>query len=557
MIAVEEPLQPLFDDVDDEEFDNDFEEVLNQIAADFVGEEIFPDPVPQGPPLVINWNPSERIIFECWQSQLPKTQDDFKMLELEYRLFKNKSNYASTKTGLCNLRWTCNTHSCPAIALSNRTHKHSDHDFDLRLKVAHSPECLLKSRYEIDRNKILQYLTSKCIHEHMNYQEAYDGLMPIVFRYNKKILRGFDMTYFAKNISVKKRKFYPPVPSNKTHADIDVPARYTTTYNEEPFLLWNHRYNVGGVPGRIMMFGTPNYVANLLGQPRVFVDATFSVVPKPFKQLFTFQAFPCGEKTLVPFVYVLMSHKTKRSYVKLFNWLKTFAMTNNLPINWQYITCDFESGLLPAIRDCLQIDGGLWVDIIGCYFHFCQAIYRKLNEVGLSKAYLSVPALKAFVRRLMALPFVPLEHVQQVYAEIVRPVLHGASALKFAAFLVYFFKNWMDPDTARFPPAIWNVHEVSDDHYTNNNLESWHYQLKKKCLKQYKKLWCVIDVIRHEQELSDVKLLQLFSGINLSHPISRAKKERFDGIRQCHDWLRTNQISVAQHFDNVYQRLWV
>jgi hypothetical protein len=340
----------------------------------------------------------------------------------------------------------------------------------------------------VERNKAKQYLISRCIQEHASYQEAYADLVPVLLRFNPQILTGFDMKYFAKNISVQKRKFYPPVPSSKTHADIVVPARYTVTYDNQQFLLWNHRYQVNGVPGRIMMFGTPNYVANLLSQGRVFVDATFSVVPKPFKQLFTFQAFPCGDKSLVPFIYVLMSHKTKRSYVKLFNWLKAFAAGNQLPINWQYITCDFESGLLPAIRDCLQIPHGMWVNIIGCYFHFCQAIYHKLSELGLSKAYLTVPAFQAFVRRLMSLPFVHLDHIQQIFADIEVPVLGGTAGQNLVTFRAYFLRNWMHPVASRFPPALWNVHEVDDNHFTNNHLESWHYQFKKKCIKHYKKL---------------------------------------------------------------------
>lgn len=72
---------------------------------------------------------------------------------------------------------------------------------------------------------------------------------------------------------------------------------------------------------------------------------------------FYFKAFPV--------VYALMTHKTKRLYIELLEFVKTkvFEFTNK-QINPQLVVTDFESGLQQALVETLQCR------IRGCWFHF-------------------------------------------------------------------------------------------------------------------------------------------------------------------------------------------
>ncbi len=74
-------------------------------------------------------------------------------------------------------------------------------------------------------------------------------------------------------------------------------------------------------PALIVVFATSDFLVNLFGRERTFVDATFQVVPSPFTQLFTFHAFLNGNKIMIPYVYVFMTHTTKHAYNLVFAWL--------------------------------------------------------------------------------------------------------------------------------------------------------------------------------------------------------------------------------------------
>ncbi|KRX85727.1 hypothetical protein T06_2439 [Trichinella sp. T6] len=49
-------------------------------------------------------------------------------------------------------------------------------------------------------------------------------------------------------------------------------------------------------------------------------------------------------------------------------------------LNPQTIICDFETALIPAIQGYF-----LNTRVQGCYFHFCQAVHRKVGEWGQNK----------------------------------------------------------------------------------------------------------------------------------------------------------------------------
>lgn len=70
---------------------------------------------------------------------------------------------------------------------------------------------------------------------------------------------------------------------------------------------------------------------------------------------------------------------------------------------------DFETGLINALRQ--EFPGA---QIRGCYFHFCQAIFRKVQALGLHVTYRENEEIRQQVRMLMAIAFLPDEMVQPV-----------------------------------------------------------------------------------------------------------------------------------------------
>ena len=66
----------------------------------------------------------------------------------------------------------------------------------------------------------------------------------------------------------------------------------------------------------------------------------------------------------------------------LFSQLKNVAAENNIDPNPKTIHIDFEKGVIKAIQ--LHFPNA---KIIGCHFHFTNAIYKQVVEFGLITVY--------------------------------------------------------------------------------------------------------------------------------------------------------------------------
>ena len=53
--------------------------------------------------------------------------------------------------------------------------------------------------------------------------------------------------------------------------------------------------------------------------------------------------------------------------------------------------------------------------IKGCVFHWNQAVWRHVQQIGLSATYQQREGMYDYIRQLMALPFLPARHIQQTF----------------------------------------------------------------------------------------------------------------------------------------------
>ncbi|KRY50954.1 hypothetical protein T03_2785 [Trichinella britovi] len=74
--------------------------------------------------------------------------------------------------------------------------------------------------------------------------------------------------------------------------------------------------------------------------------------------------------------------------------------------NPESIIHDFETALIPAIQGYF-----LNTQVQGCYFHFCQAVHRKVGELGLKTRYRQHEQTRRKIRMLLATAFLPVPHV--------------------------------------------------------------------------------------------------------------------------------------------------
>lgn len=104
----------------------------------------------------------------------------------------------------------------------------------------------------------------------------------------------------------------------------------------------------------------------------MFVDATFDIVPHPFYQCLIIMIFDARLKIFIPVAWILMSGKTDECYWQAFAWL-TSAVED---LNPAFCGVDFEIAFFHQVA--IHLTG---VDLIGCLFHWKQAIRRKIIKL--------------------------------------------------------------------------------------------------------------------------------------------------------------------------------
>lgn len=127
---------------------------------------------------------------------------------------------------------------------------------------------------------------------------------------------------------------------------------------------------------------------------------------------------------------------------------------------------DFELAIHLAYQDLFKIRG--------CYFHFSQAIWRRVQACpGLTSTYVSNMSFQIFVRQLVALPFLPMTELEDALEELklyrfeqTSPSLLHKLELFRDETCAYFASQWLYGD---FPPRLWTCWGRSSD-LTNNRL---------------------------------------------------------------------------------------
>ena len=214
--------------------------------------------------------------------------------------------------------------------------------------------------------------------------------------------------------------------------------------------------------GRHLIFATSEQLALLKNARTWYVDATFRVVLKPFYQLFGIHAFVKGIEgniKKVPLVFTLMSGKRKKDYKKVFKVILDILQECKV----EKLVLDFEVAVWSAVRTLLPI-----VKLQGCSFHWNQAIWRKIQEIGLAAPYMNHCPTKDFIWQLMALPFLPEEHITTTFEQVELRVPPGPLKI----LMDYIKETWIN---GFWVPSDWTVFGQSI--WTNNDVEGYHRKL--------------------------------------------------------------------------------
>lgn len=373
-------------------------------------------------------------------------------------LIHNGYRYQRNRTRRHCIYWRCSSTQCQATLSSqvfDMNNPPQDIDINYASEHNHPPEI----------RRIQRQNTVNAIQEEIHndpsvpVRRLYNGFLAENDRRGGNVEEGIPRFESIRSTLNRTRALVvPPIPANI--ADVDIPGEWGETWRGEAFLRIQNRDR------GILIFQTNEDIRLLSRCQTIFMDGTFKTAPHPFNQLFTIHGLLNGY--VFKLGCALISNKALETYQYILVSIKNevHQLTGN-HLQPERIIIDFEAGLKGAIVREFPL-----ATINGCFFHFCQAIWKNVQRHG----NMENVGIRSLIRGIMALGFVPINFVRVCYQNLQNDP-ETANFIQIAPaledFFLYFERTWMRQNGI-FPPALWNVHDRPMEFRTNNHVESFH-----------------------------------------------------------------------------------
>lgn len=174
-----------------------------------------------------------------------------------------------------------------------------------------------------------------------------------------------------------------------------------------------------------------------------------------------------------------------------------------------HVTVDFEKGLWSALRTVLPD-----VQIRGCVFHWTQAVWRKVQELGLEVAYTEDQGTYGWIRKLLALPFLPYT---EITTQFERLRLGAEGPRKDLA--EYIASQWIY--NTIFPVKDWSV--FMQPGQTSKDIEGWHNALNRRASgRSSLPFYVLINLLNREARLVEVQMRLV-----ADHKLTRIQRRKY------------------------------
>ncbi|KAL8587321.1 hypothetical protein ACOMHN_045568 [Nucella lapillus] len=175
------------------------------------------------------------------------------------------------------------------------------------------------------------------------------------------------------------------------------------------------------------------------------------------------------------------------------------------------------------------------IEVRGCFFHLCQSIWRKTQDLWLRVTYTDDEDTRLYCRMLASLAFLSPEKITGHFEKLQEDMSERDMDPRLGELYDYFEDNYVgrlrrgrrrDANPTRAPPRFalefWSVCDRNqvDLPRTNNKLEGWHMGLQSMFDGPNPSIWKFIAGIQKEQSLQHSVKIQMEGG----HPGPTSKK---------------------------------
>ena len=410
----------------------------------------------------------------------------------------------------------CVTTDCSASLLILNDRIITEKDY---FEHSHFPALPIYSEYQV----MLGKLKIQIVNEQLNISEVkkrYNDIYKILEnKYSREQLMPHWDSWSKKSSAFRKlinKKNDEITVATNSH-DIILAEQYKTISGGHPFL----RVYDQSTP--YMIFYSNQAADCLRDASEWHFDGSFKAVPIIFKQILTIIAV--YNEIIVPCAFIFLPNKLQITYQKAFESVILNIKDASQELKLTKATTDFESGLQNSIAIVFNKNNN--ITIKACWFHFNQAIIRRISMLGLKMRYINDQDFRFWVRKFTALALIPekIEDLEKAWGIIICETPTGDEEL-VDKFIKYFIDTWLlGRHGSHCIPSIWNRHK--EKIRTNNNLEGYHSMMNKS-LNPHSKITDVIDFFKTQDQKTSYEYLAEKSGKKEAKCYKSSKKINID-----------------------------
>ena len=281
---------------------------------------------------------------------------------------------------------------------------------------------------------------------------------------------------------------------------------FTELSSGEQFL----KFDSGNNNQRILIFSTDANLEQLSRSKHWYADGTFKTSPSLFNQFFVIHG--SQDEHVFPLVYILTPNRTRATYDRVLQALKNLKT----PLQPETIMTDFELASLSSFASAFPESRQR-----GCFFHFSQCLWRRIQEVpDILQNYSTIPDFALNLKQIAALAFIPPEDVPANYDRLMDTGFFNDNDNLLQPLMAYVENTWIGGVDRRkkrrepmFAITLWNCYEsVLTDLNKTNNCEGFNNGFHSMLGATHPSIFKFIDGLKKQQALTDLKREQLLPG---------------------------------------------